>query len=262
MELNKKELKKITYSFNSIASRMMRVTFEEYNIILKKFLAYIDDNEIISEYIKLGAITEYNVGDDWNKVTHVRGYMFGFGPSIEEESFQIYSLLKYILENVKEPQFAFYKIYGERKWQDNIKKFNDRVVLVLIHNIEEYLTRVGIDMGLDEAVTFNVTGGQVNIANDTATINATQNNGTEVNELGDIIRGINDSLSGLSENKREEVAGAIDIIQEELVKAEPKVGKLRLATSTLAQIISIANGAPILVANIQKLIELVAQRIQ
>ena len=35
-----------------------------------------------------------------------------------------------------------------------MKEFNDRVVLVLINNINDYLTRIGIDMGLDENVTW------------------------------------------------------------------------------------------------------------
>lgn len=48
------------------------------------------------------------------------------------------------------------------KWQDNVKEFNDRVVLVLINNVNDYLTGIGIDMGLDENVVWNVNGGQVN----------------------------------------------------------------------------------------------------
>ena len=47
MDLNKKELKKIMHSFNSISSRMMRVNFDEYIIVLKKFIDYIDNNPII-----------------------------------------------------------------------------------------------------------------------------------------------------------------------------------------------------------------------
>lgn len=37
------------------------------------------------------------------------------------------------------------------------------MVLVLINNIDEYLTKVGIDMGLDENVIWNVSGGQVKL---------------------------------------------------------------------------------------------------
>lgn len=35
-DLISKELKKLMYSFNTVSSRMMRVSYEEYNMILKK----------------------------------------------------------------------------------------------------------------------------------------------------------------------------------------------------------------------------------
>ena len=53
-------------------------------------------------------------------------------------------------------------------YQDKIKGFNDRFVMVLIRHIERYLTKVGIDMGLDEKIIYNVTveNGQAIIATD------------------------------------------------------------------------------------------------
>ena len=134
MELNRKELKKISHSFNSISSRMMRVQFDEYGTLLKKFVDYIESNEIIMQYICKGDTGEYDAKADWELVVTKQGYMFDFGPSVEEESFQIYSILKYINENVQAHYRSFFSIYGERKWQDNVKQFNDRVVLVLINN--------------------------------------------------------------------------------------------------------------------------------
>ena len=49
--------------------------------------------------------------------------------------------------------------------------------MVLIRHIERYLTKVGIDMGLDEKVVYNVTvqNGQAIIANDNANVTATAN---------------------------------------------------------------------------------------
>ena len=41
MEMNKKDLKKMMYSFNTISSRMMRVKWDEYNMVLKKFINFI-----------------------------------------------------------------------------------------------------------------------------------------------------------------------------------------------------------------------------
>lgn len=43
------------------------------------------------------------------------------------------------------------------KIQDKIKGFNNRFVMVLLRHIERYLTKVGIDMGLDDKIVYNVT---------------------------------------------------------------------------------------------------------
>lgn len=203
--MNRKELKKISHDFNSISSRMMRVAFDEYNVVLKKFMDFIDRNEIIKSYINLGYDSNFNVEKEWKLVVNEEGYIFDFGPSVQQESYQIYKLLEYILENVMDPCFSFCSIYGERKFQDGVKEFNDRVLLVLIGNIEDYLIKVGIDMGLDENVVWNVNGGQVNVASGNATINATQNNGVNGKELDDIIKGIIENLTDLKRKTQMEL---------------------------------------------------------
>lgn len=256
MELNKRELKKMSHRFNTISSRMMRVVYEEYSMILKKFIAFIKANEIIMEYIDSGRVDGYDVKEEWDLVIK-DDYMFSFGPTTEEESFQIYCLLKHIDENIKEPVYSFHSIYGKSKWQDNVKEFNDRVVLVLINNINDYLTRIGIDMGLDENVTWNVSGGQVNVASGNAVINATQNNGVALAEMETVIQQILDNVSSLEKDDAETIIDSIDMIREELLKPEPKGKIISNGIKLLAPMISIANGVPTLVDNIQKFIDMV-----
>ncbi len=257
MELNRKELKKILHDFNSISSRMMRVAFDEYKMVLKKFIDYIDNNEIIKNYINLGYTPEFDVEKEWNLVVHKEGYMFDFGPSTEQESYQIYTVLRYILDNIKAPHFSFHSIYGESKWQDNVEEFNSRVLLVLIGNIEDYLTKVGIDMGLDENIVWNVNGGQVNVASGNATIHATQNNGVNGKELDDIIKGIIENLTDLKKEDADEIVDAIEMAREELIKPEPKVSRLRNCLALIAPMFTIANGIPTLAANLQRLQEFI-----
>lgn len=259
MELNKKELKKIMHSFNSISSRMMRVNYDEYGMVLKKFTDFIEGNPIIMECVNQGNINEYDAASDWDKVANQDGYMFDFGPSVEEESFQIYSILKYIEENIKGPEYAFYSIYRKSKWQDNVKEFNDRVLLVLINNINDYLTGVGIDMGLDENTVWNVSGGQVNVASGNATINATQNKGVQTDELNGLIKSITDNLSGLSKEDTETVVEAVEMIKDELTKSEPKWKIVSGGIKLLAPIVTIANGIPVLAGNIQNFISFVTK---
>ncbi len=56
MELNKIELKKISHDFNILSSRIMRAKFDDYNLVLRKFLAFIDRNEIIHTFVMTGDI--------------------------------------------------------------------------------------------------------------------------------------------------------------------------------------------------------------
>lgn len=235
----------------------MRVQFDEYGTVLKKFVDYIESNEIIMQYICMGDTGEYDAKTDWDLVVTKEGYMFDFGPSVEEESFQIYSILKYINENIAVPYHSFFSIYGERKWQDNVKQFNDRVVLVLINNINDYLTGIGIDMGFDENIVWNVNGGQVNIASGNAIINATQNNGVNIAELESIIKNIMDNVSGLDKEVVDTIIDSVEMIREEIIKPEPKRNIISSGIKLLAPMISIANGIPALAENIQKLIDYV-----
>jgi hypothetical protein len=257
MELNRKELKKISHSFNSISSRMMRVPFDEYNTVLKKFLGFIESNEIIMGYLNLGMSNEYDAAEDWERLLHEDGYLFDFGPTVDEESYQIYSVLKYI-SGVDRVEYMFYRIYNESNYQDGVKEFNDRVVLVLIQNIEGYLTRVGIDMGLDEEAKFVVYGGQVNVSHGSSSINATQINGINMGELNALIADIKGNLSGMSPEDAATIKDSIEMIHEELVKPEPKKSILNNGVKLIAPLIGIANGIPTLAGNLQKLIDFVA----
>lgn len=235
----------------------MRVQFDEYGTVLKKFVDYIESNEIIMQYICMGDTGEYDAKTDWELVVEKDGYMFDFGPSVEEESFQIYSILKYINENVAFPDRSFFSIYGERQWQDNIKQFNNRVVLVLINNINDYLTGIGIDMGCDENIVWNVNGGQVNIASGNAIINATQNKGVNNAELESIIKNIMDNVSGLDKEDADTIIDSVEMIREEIMKPEPKRNIISSGIKLLVSMISIANGIPALAENIQKFIDYV-----
>lgn len=235
----------------------MRAQFDEYGTVLKKFVDYIESNEIIMQYICKGDTGEYDAKKDWELVVTKEGYMFDFGPSMEEESFQIYSILKYINENITVPYRSFFSIYGERKWQDNVKQFNDRVVLVLINYINDYLTGIGIDMGFDENIVWNVNGGQVNIASGNAIINATQNNGLNNAELESIIKNILDNVSGLGKEDADTIIDSVEMIREEIMKPEPKRNIISNGIKLLAPMISIANGIPALAENIKKFIDYV-----
>jgi len=101
-------------------------------------------------------------------------------------------------------------------------------------------------------------GGQFNYARDNAMINATQNNGVNVNELDEIIKGIINNLSGLKEEDAENIRDVVEMAKDELEKPEPKVSRLKNCLSLIAPMITVVNGVPVLMDNLRKLMDYIA----
>lgn len=51
----------------------MRAKFDNYNLVLRKFLAFIDENEIIHTYVMLGDISGFDASSEYQQVTESRG---------------------------------------------------------------------------------------------------------------------------------------------------------------------------------------------
>lgn len=114
-------------------------------------------------------------------------------------------------------------------------------------------------MESENATIFNISGGQINIAKDNSTINATQNNGVQMAELDRLINSIKADLKCLPKEEAEEVEDMVEDVNKELKKATPKPAKLRNCLKVIPPIIAVANGTPTLVNNLQKLIEMIQQ---
>ncbi len=106
-------------------------------------------------------------------------------------------------------------------------------------------------------MTFNVTGGQINIAKDNGNVNAIQNNGIGNNELDAIIGEIKNNLSELKKEDAEEIMDIVDMAREELAKPQPKVSRLRNCIALIAPMMTIVNGIPTLSSNLQKFQEFI-----
>lgn len=116
----------------------------------------------------------------WDLQEEVREVQTSCGRAIfstgdtEEEVCNIYAVLKCLVETNSSIYHGVAMGYSSStKFQDKIKGFNERFIMVLIGHIERYLTKVGIDMGLDDKVVYNVTvhKGQAIIATDNASVN-------------------------------------------------------------------------------------------
>ena len=244
MKLNRKDLRKIQYDFNSFANRLLQADFQDYTGVLGKFLNYIDSTPIIIDFIKGCGECDWNLADEVNDVqASYGGMIFGTGDTEEEEIRNVYAVLHYLSDNNNSVYRGVAMGYSHSKnYQDKIKGFNDRFVMVLIRHIERYLTKVGIDMGIDEKITYNVTveNGQAIIATDGSSVNATNQVGTDGSELAKLIAAVQAATDSLAPEDKEAVQESLEVIEAEASAEKPKKSMLRTALSTLSAIKGIA----------------------
>lgn len=240
MKLNRIELKKIIYDFNSISNRLMQADFSDYKDVLSKFLNFINSTAIISDYINDCGPCTQNLDEEFKEVATSYGRcIFTLGETDEEEIRNVYAILNYIIGHNIEIHFTIAQGYASsNKYQDKVKGFNNRVVMVLIRHIERYLTKVGIDMGLDEKSTYTITvhNGQVNVANDNATITAVNNSGIDGATLADLIQKVRATAQDLPSDEAEIVSDSLETIETEALSEHPKKGLLRTAIAGIKAI--------------------------
>lgn len=237
MEINKKDLRKISRAFRTIANRTINAHYQEAEAILKMFIDYIDDNHLIYSYIDSIFVDDFDVANEVKEVLSSDGRsIFSTGSNAEEEIVYTYKILKYMVEQ-KVSVISVGMSYGHsNKYQDMVKGFGERVVLPFVNHIEAYLTDIAIDMGFDEETKYmiSVHGGQVNIAKDQATINATQYNGINAKELDKLVQSIKTLMTDeISPEERQIINDNIEVLQEELKKENPKKGFVRTAIRSL-----------------------------
>lgn len=224
-------MRKVIYDYNSISNRLLKAEFEDYKGVLKKFLTFISDCPVIRAYLEdCGSPTIPDIAEEVNEVVQSHGdAIFITGDTPSEETANILAILLYLADSDMEIHYVVMAYSDSGKFNDIIKSFNERFVVILIRHIEGYLTKMGIDMGLDEKVKYNitVTNGQVNLANDNGTINAVFNNGVNQEELKTLLASVLSNRDGLAEDEAATVAESVDLIESELKQENPKKNILR-----------------------------------
>ena len=125
--------------------------------------------------------------------------------------------------------------------------------MVLIRHVERYLTKVGIDMGLDEKIVYNVTveNGQAIIATDGSTVTATNQVGTDGGELAKLIAAVQSAAGNLPPEDKEAVMESLEVIEAEASAEKPKKSMLKTALATLNAIKGVAEFGAAVAALIQ-----------
>lgn len=241
MELTKKELKIISYEFRRISNRLLQASYKEMLSVLNIFIDCIEKEKIIYEYVRNCKREGFDVEREVQDVYGSYGRsIFSLGVTIEEEVYTVYNILKYILDNKLNVTGLASGYSNGKTYQERVKEFNNRVALVLVNNIEAYLTKINIDMGYDEEVKHMITinGTQVNISNGNSTLNAVQNNNNEPNELIKMIELIKNSIDeSIPNEEKEMIIENIETVQDQLQSEKPKKGLIRTCLSGLNTVI-------------------------
>ncbi len=222
--MNRKDIKMVMSDFNSISNRLMQADYYDYLDVLKKMLNFIESTELIKGFVDECGGYNAEIEEVVDKVMTEYHSFFKFSIDNKEEVSDIYSVIKVVCSRDYNhfPRGLLDAYSHSNKMADKLKEFNHRVVRVLINHIENYLKKVGIEMGLDNNVTYNINGTQVNIANDDATINATQNIGANADELQKLIAALrNDIREDIPDNDKSDVNECIDVIESELMSGNP-----------------------------------------
>ena len=237
MKLNRKDLRKIQYDFNSYSNRLLQADFQDYLDVLGKFINYIKSVSIIYDYIQGCGECKLDIEREIQEIRRTGGAkIFTVGNTVEEEVCNVFATIQYIVDhNILVHRDVAWGYSMSRNFQDKVKGFNDRFVMVLIRHIESYLTKVGIDMGLDEKVVYNVTveNGQAIIANDNANVTATANVGLQTDELKQLIDAVRASANTFDAEEKETVSDSLEVIEAEATAEKPKKGMLKTAITAL-----------------------------
>ena len=87
MRLNRNELRKIQYDFNSFSNRLLQANFQDYTDVLGKFLNFINSTPIILDYITDCGQCEWELEKEVKEVQSSYGELiFSIGDTEEEET--------------------------------------------------------------------------------------------------------------------------------------------------------------------------------
>ena len=222
MNIDKKKLKIISLDFRTIANRLINCHWQTGMDLLRKFISYIDTNEVISDYVQ-----SYVNPEDFKDYKYQSGIVYvSMGDSKQEEISFTYQLFVNYIEGY----------------------------------LTEIGIQMGYDENIQ--YTINVIGGnpQLNLASGNSKIVATQNIGIDIKQLENIIDEIRTATNteGFGNEELEQITDSLDAIKSELTSLQPKKGILRTAVKGLQAI----NGSAQFLAAIATMVQFVEPYIQ
>lgn len=265
MQINKNDLKKISRDFRTCVSEISNSNHRDMLRKIKILTDYVNNTPIIIEYINsidsdnLDVEKIISKGGFYNVKPHDLGY------TAQDEVIRIYKILCYIVDNEYKDFFELGSPYtSSRQFADMARAFSTNIVNVFARHINNYLLEIHTEMGFDKegAYMIEVNGGnaQVNIANDEAKIDATQNNYNQNHDLQNVIKQIRENISNEFDGEtRESISQNLDSVESQLVNSTPDKNLIKVLLTGLKSIACSVPTAVTTVEGVNKLYEMASK---
>lgn len=259
MEINKKELRKISRRFRTLASNVMNAYFREQTDALIEFLDYIKKTSLIFDYVESLSYDVEGLESELDRINASYGSeALGLGTDSRKRTYLLYRAFDYIaLKKLSTTNFGWHYAHS-KNYQDMAKAFGDRLIYPFVLEIEEYIKDIATDMGFDSDSSYNITinssGVQVNIAEHGSTVNAEQGNIINSEEFSKAMENVEDAIETLENSESKSVLKQnLEIIKNEIQEPHPKQTILTSAFNTMKFIATTVALTPDLIEGIKLL---------
>jgi len=265
--IDHKEFNITSLKFRNVSSTLLSATNDtEANRALKKFLHFIDNEPLISDFILRNNIKTFNIREVLEESDYYTKFNIPLDDS-EEVAF-IYQLLQYVSEN----NLSYSTVVGgygtSNKYRDMIREFNREVTQILYSRINSYLRELEIKMGLNEkqgGIVINQgPNGQLILAKH-GDVHATQNNNNA--STNDALLGVIQTLiaelkaNPISETELQEdiLDDLLDLEDATQTGEQPRKSLIRRTLDKLKSINELSAEGTIIALNVQRLITYLGQ---
>lgn len=232
------DIQDFSSEFRNIARRLSRTDYSQCNANLKRFMTVVQNNQMISEFIKEKNTTAYDI----DKILKSREWLepFDISPNINEEISFEYQLLTFALQNF---DGDFTRLYGTHCYtstkstvNDEMRKFIEHIIDPLIDHIGEYLRHCYERAVRAESKDTYTTSGAITANYSTVVVgsNIDGNISTQVtinegekNDTVELIAAIKEALNESSVAEKDDILEVLKQIEDDLHEnKKPKKGFL------------------------------------
>lgn len=239
-EITKEELTLLDIEFRIQASRLLNMKYGQEINSIKRFLHFIENNELIIGFVN----QNNNIRYDMEEIIKSKEWRTLYDIPIEKEHeiAWVYQFLKYCEANVKDLSYISSDYSNSRKFKDNINAFCNMVINPFINYISSFLLEVKINMGYDKSENVKIEvkneSGQVNVAMQgssiaaTNTVNISQNDIDKINNLDTHIIELL-KKEDIDEEVKEDMVDDIVMITEQINSPQPSTNRIKKAITGL-----------------------------